>query len=32
MLEPIAQARFVVCPALLKGDMDGNSDVSGFLC
>ena len=33
MLEPtIAQARFVVCPAMLKGDMDGNSHVSGFLC
>ena len=31
MLEPIAQARFVVCTAMLKGDMDGNSDVSGFL-
>ena len=30
MLEPIAQARFVVCPAMLKGDMDGNSNVSGI--
>ena len=31
VLDPIAQASFVVCPAMLKGDMDGNSDISGFL-